>query len=344
MSRTLHVNEQMPQGHMQQTSLGNVQTFYNDLENQLDNLLLGEHEAKDAMALAIATGGNIALFGEPAGGKTTLGQDARRAIGGLDNLVVIPERSDLKISQLLGGESTQIKTTNGQNREVNTFLTEAILTSDAQAIWSDEFNHLPTHVTNSLSEALEARRFKNTEGASVALNGLEYVAIAMNPGRARHGQFAVKPSVATRFPIGVMMGQFKDQAEKDQRILQIAKHGWTPRPENMQPIVDIEGLHAVRNFINGGNIAFPDSLDKEFTSKVSAADEVLRESGFGESVNRIAKQTVSNARALAAFSGEKSLTPETIDRALRFVVAARVGMLSVNAVEEMPQIIDRISS
>ncbi|MGI9028278.1 MAG: hypothetical protein ACR2FM_05580 [Candidatus Saccharimonadales bacterium] len=337
--------------HNRVASAADVQGFY-DLsagrdDAQFKHLLIGEKEAMLAMAVTMATGRNLALVGEPAIGKTTIGQDAGRIIDGLDKLTIIPERADLKVSQLLGGEVQQVRVidagTPKERREVNRYETKPILTPDTQMIWSDEFNHLQPTLTNSLSEALEARRFKNPEG-SIALNGLEYVVVAQNPGKINNGQFKVKPSVATRFGVGVIMGIDQDPQKRRDRIGKIGYDDWKPQPQKMQAVTDLEELHAIRNFINGNNIVRPESLRNTFIDRVDATEKVLREYGLGESTNRIALQVGANAKAIAAFWGEPSLTPESIDQAVRFVVGARIGMLSVNAVQDYPEAVNKILS
>jgi MoxR-like ATPase len=303
---------------------------------QLDKLLLGEETAKEATLTGIASGGNVGLVGEPGGGKTTLAGNAYRLIDGLDesHLAVIPPLSDLTARALVGGHMEVKKKVDGvETVEVTTI--EPIIHPDTRFIWADEISRVAPHATNAMLGAHESGVVVTTAGV-VRLNSLIGGFSTMNPAEGRQGTFPISKATASRHAIGAVLGD-GNAAAKEDTVVNILG-GWTPSPDEVEPVVTLSDLTAIRNRVEHA-IAFPEDVKRATAAYVVAAAQSLEQAGYQEAPHRIAKQVSLNARALAAIRGQESVSEAEARQAVEFVVTARVGMLATrsanDAVEEI---------
>lgn len=324
------------------TQMGSVELaheFYSSAMPELDKLILGEREAKLGMLVVMATGGNGVFVGEPGGGKTTLAEHSYRLIAGINdaNVAKIPAQADLKPQQLVGGTSAVTRTTDGVKEEIASEI-NPLITPETQVIFADEINRGAPHAVNSLLGAFETRRFANTAG-EVVLDNMEYAVATMNPGGVNEGVFKVNPANASRHSIGVVLGH--NEQDKDNTIMQILGN-WRPKPEDIEPVLELEELVAIRNLMaNGVNMS--EGLKSQTMEWIKGSTQHLRkEHNILQSDYRYAKQVADTAKAIATLYGEKSVDEENVKQAIKFVLGARIGMLTTQAEVKLPQAVEAV--
>jgi MoxR-like ATPase len=310
---------------------------------QLNKLLLAEEEAKLGVLYAMAAGENIVMLGDPGGGKTTLAENSHRLIDGVsrEQVASIPVDAELSPKEVIGGE---VRTTKkiGDEEVEEKFTMDSLIRPDTRIIFADEINRTAPFAVNATLGAVENGSFDTTQGR-VTLNGLISAFSTMNPAEDRQSVFPVSGATASRYSVGVVLGE--DEPGKETEVIDDIFHGWDPKPEEVESIVDLEGLRAIRNRIRSReSIAFPENLIQDVaTPAVLKAVECLRGEGVRETSRRMSRQTRDTSKAIAALYGQEAVTEENIRTAVRFFVTARVGMLVTrSAVETSKQVTSEI--
>lgn len=305
--------------------------FYRNGMNQLDNLLIGESEAKMGTLVTMAAGVNNVLVGHPGGGKTTLGEDAYRLIEGInaDNVAILPVQADLQPQQIVGGEArTKKVSTFGEDEplvEENVISIKSLFNEDTKVIFANEINRVNPMAINAMLEVLESGKVDHTGGRSML--DLEYATSTMNPAEKRQGVFTMAAAIASRHAIGVELGADDRNGERDNMIHEVLG-GWEPRPNAVEPIIDLKDLQALRARISGtGEIAFPEPLKAEAVTAIKNTHEELKGLGIVEADARLAKQVAKVARGIAALRGQAAIEKDDLKQAVNFVVGARIGIL-----------------
>lgn len=292
---------------------------------QLGNLLLDENDAKLAMLTGMVLGENILLYGPPGGGKTTLGRDAYRLIKGvgLDDVATIPIESDLSPERLIGGKAVITTETeyNGEKVvETKSSDIAPIIDGNKKVIFANEINRINPYAINAGLEALEARVIDTSAGL-VRLDGLEYVVSTMNPSDTRQGTFGMSAATASRHTIGADLGN----NISDESLAKVNDDGWEPTPREIKPVIDLNELHTIREGVRDMHVA--DDVKPFSIGMVKGTVKGLAEVNIVEAKMRISKQLGKVAKTLALLGGLETVSQENVEKAAKFVVAARVGIL-----------------
>lgn len=319
--------------------------FYIKGNEQLGNLLIGEEFAKLGMLAACVAGVNVVFVGDPGGGKTTLGIDAPRMIRGIetDEIADIPSLADLTPKQTVGGKASMqsVTETAGSIPIVETRNTDipGIIKPTTKWIFANEFNRTAPHSVNSMLEAIENRTITNTAGTH-RLDDLQVAVATMNPGEVSQNTFRMTHALASRFPIGAILGADSGQVEDDLLIGDVLD-GWVPRPDNMNHVISLDNLKNLR--IEASRLQIPEGLKKDkAVPAVKAIVEVLKTgNSIREASPRIARQVGTLSRAIALLRAEKTVTEAELSDSIRFIVTARLGILASEAAEIVPDYVNQ---
>ncbi|HET9173835.1 MAG TPA: AAA family ATPase [Candidatus Saccharimonadales bacterium] len=224
--------------------------------------IVGEVTASDAVLVAMVTGSNAALIGEPGGGKTVLSSDSYRIIGGIDprNVAAVPHTADLTAERLIGSTAATVKTVNAngvERREETKSVLSPLLHPDTQVIWLDEINRVSPFAVNGVLGALGNGRV-TTDAGVLVLNGLRWSISTMNPHNKSQSTFRLDPAVVSRHALGVIMGNEEVPGSDDDEDLiidSIIMDNWEPTPEKIKPVMSLRELDAVREQVKGTRIA-----------------------------------------------------------------------------------------
>jgi MoxR-like ATPase len=302
--------------------------FYHKGMEQLGNRVLGEEAAKVGVLVAYVTGLNLALVGEPGGGKTTLASDAHRLIEGIadENVARVPHHSDLTPQQLIGGSVTTTKETREGDKVRSETLSakiEPIIHQDTQVIWLDELNRVNPFAVNGVLGALESGKI-TTDAGEVPLKGLELAISTMNPTETRQATFPVAAATASRHAIGVVMGNKADPRRVD--LIDALMDGvW--QPSGIHSVTTVEGLHALRD--KAARVPLPTSLKGRARELVTGTVDALGDHHLHEAVPRITKHIASIARGLALLHSSDVINEAGLNEATRYVLTARLGIMGV---------------
>lgn len=302
--------------------------FYNNGLAQLDHLLIGEHEAKVGMLIAMASGLNVVFVGEPGGGKTTLAANAHRIIEGIhdDDLAIVPPQSDLMPQQLIGGTTEFSKTTESMgvsSTETTQTKVDAIVKPTTKVIFANEINRINPYAVNGILEALESGLLVTTAGTS-RLNDLEYGVSTMNPSETRQGTFPMAAATASRHAIGAVLGG--ERTERRHLISTVLDGRGNPEPDKVEAVIDLSSLHALRERAREGTVV-PGNLLGDATEIVERVVDGLKKHNIGEADGRIAKQIGTIARTHAVLQGQEAVDKADVQHAARYVLMARLGIL-----------------
>lgn len=328
-------------------SVQEANAFKLDGMEQLDKLLLGEEEAKLGVLAAMVMGENILLVGPVGGGKTTLLTDSYRLIGGLNSQDVarLPIESDLRPERLIGGnvESTKETFANGDTfTETSRVGINALIKDSTKIIVANEINRINPFALNAALEALESGVMDTTAG-TISLKGLEYVISTMNPNERRNGTFPMMTAVASRHSLGSILGVEKDMTKRREYAEKI-QDGWVPQPAEMNSVIELHDLHELRAEVP--RVPIPDDLKPKALDLTIRTVDTLKQvpkPPIVEADGRITKQIAKTAKTLAHLGAQKSVAEKDLLQAVRYVVTARLGALSVNASEEVENVFNAIT-
>lgn len=319
----------------------------------LDQIVLHEQNAKLGMLVATLAKVNIVLVGDPGGGKTTLGTDAYRLVEGIQpsDVAEIPSMADVTPKQLIGGraESTQtVIDENGGKTETTTSVDiPAIISPTTKWIFANEINRTSPVAQNALLDAIEEGTITTTAGKQ-KLEGLQAAVATMNPGEAQQGVFKMTRAFASRFSLGVVMGDPNSMTElQTDSMIEMLANGWDPKPEGVKPIVTLEDLPAIRREIASMPIA-QSTMNQHVIPTIKRLRAHLKEDEIREGIPRMTKQLAKISKTLAFLRGEKhgnyaGVTPDDISDAAGYMVMARWGILRPDVVENGPKAVRKVT-
>jgi len=330
--------------------------FRTDGMAELDRLAIGEDAAKLGVLLAVLADVNIVLVGNPGGGKTTIGKQAHQLVAGInpENVADIPALADVTPKQIVGGISETVKRiqdpeTDKEIVQAINVETKGIINPSTQWIFANEINRAAPHAVTAFLEAIENRTVTNTAGTSV-LEDLHVAVATMNPGEVNSKTFRLDHAIASRFPVGVILGSEVPldengdpylTDEQDTRVEDIF-NGWIPAKE-INTVTSLEDLENMRREAN--KVVIPDSLLREVGKPAVAytLHEWAR-ADIPEADGRMAFQLGKTVRYLAMMHGEKEVTPFEFAEGIDYQVTARFGILKPDASTEAPAAVERIQS
>ena len=298
------------------------QKFNQEAIGQLDNRIIGEANAKQAMRLAIVTGQNVVLAGVPAIGKTELASEAYKLVEGIEeeNVARVPHSADLTGKRLIGGSvktETETYEEGVVKNHTQTTKIDAIIHKDSQVIWIDELSRVNPWALNDALDAFENRRITNDSGV-VALDGLLYAVSTMNPSENKQATFKIADAMASRHAIGAIMGD-KDNADEQEAILNGLFNGFEPK--EIQSVITLKELDILR----GTKLALPENLRKLAKELVTNSVKVLADHEIEEGTPRFFNQVKKNANGLALMNGSQTITEAELLEATKFTIGGRIA-------------------
>ncbi|HXR49852.1 MAG TPA: AAA family ATPase [Verrucomicrobiae bacterium] len=307
----------------QMASTNEALGYYEDGMSELGRALHGEEHAKQAILIGAVILRPFILSGIPAGGKSTLMQNAWRLYGGVDyeDVARIPGQHDLTATQLVGGE---IATYNGR-REKSLVVVEGLVKPSTRAIVVEEMNRTNPEAVNSLLPVLEDRRLETTAG-HVAIPNLVYVGVAMNPSESRQSTFPVSDAMASRLTLGAVLGVKGQRDERLANVRAIREHKKKPEngAENIRPIYDAAHLPGLRNYVMATRLS--ETMSAKIDEVTINTSDALESHGIHETDNRLPLHIEMNAMALGSFRTEEHIVrDEDIVDAVYLVLAGRFG-------------------
>ncbi len=317
--------------------------FTNEAMHQLNGVIAGREDAKIAAITGMVAGVNTVFSGGTGRGKTELMQALPRLVHDIypENVANVPIMNDLTGMQLIGGSASIEKTTVSPD---GTSTTERTLTQvpgivkpDTQVINIDEFNRMPPQAMNSLVDALEHRRVTTLDGAR-ELPSLEYVLAGMNARESYESTRPVAHALISRFAIGAIFnrGTIEQRTDRLAAIQAI-------RPGKVEPITDVNALHAMRNAAD--HKAIPASLDDKIARMtIDASDRLWEIAKLDDGEERMFSQVRRIARVLTVLANEQSVNEVAVNNAMAMVVSARIGMADADAVNTGPATVKQILS
>ncbi len=310
----------------QMASTNQVLGYYEDGMRELGKLLYGEEHAKQAILIGPVIMRAALLSGIPAGGKSTLMQNAWRLYDGLDddNVARIPGQHDLQATQLVGGQIGTKKIVAGRSEE-SKVVVEGMVKEKTQGLVIEEMNRTNPEAVNSLLPVLEDRRLETTAG-HIEVPGLIYTVAAMNPSESKQSTFPISDAMASRFTLGAVLGVKGNREERIYKAGKIREHKKNPntKPENIQPVYKVSALSGLQNYVQETRIG--ETMTGKIDEITVDANDVLESHGIHETDNRLSLHLEANAKALGSFRNEEHIIrEEDVVDAIYLALAGRFG-------------------
>lgn len=344
-------------------SAENAKRFRIDAIEQLDHLILGERQAKLGLVLATLGQFNMVSVGVPGGGKTTFGELAYQLVDGIlpENVASIPALADITPKQVVGGRSVSSKTVkvpelvrhDGTTVEAHEYTettvvdTPGIIKPSTQWMFMNEMNRTAPHAVNAFLDVIERRTITNTSGV-YKVPDLQIAVANMNPAEDTSKTFRLDHAIASRFPVGVILGAPVDidennkpqlTSEQDMQVEELFD-SWNPS-DSIDPVITLEELNALRK--EASTIEVTDKFVRDIGKPaVAHIMHELANLDQPEAVGRMTRQLGKMVRILAMMGGGKEVLPEHMAEAVDFQMTARIGLLKKDAVKKTPDVVNRI--
>lgn len=337
---------------------GDVMQFYNDASEQLNGVIYGEQNAKDAAIGSMVSRKTLMLSGLPGGGKSALAGAMPWLVEGMsdDKIAFVPGQHDLTANQLVGGEVSTTKRISGADGSSSEQRTSTII--DGVFKPTTEFAHLEeTSGANplalrSLLSAVEEHRVENISGR-LELPELISIVFSMNPGESSESTFKISDAMAARVVFGAVMGL---KGTREQRIdhangvrelndRRIAQFGPDSRPRDViRPVATKAGLLALRDYVL--NIPVDGKTRGKITEiGINLADKLEDLRVVRETDGRLSSQVQTNARTFGALrNNDRIIRDVDLRDAARSVLVGRLGALQRTDHLQIEEIVDEIAN
>lgn len=321
-----------------------AQMFKAQAMEQLDRVVFGEEEAKMAALTAMATNGNLLLTGPPGGSKTNMSELSVGLFRDIDaeDLAVVPAESDLTPTRLQGGMSETRKSVlygEEEREEVIKAEIRGIIRPSVKIIALDEINRMNPFALNAILPALASRKLVTTAGVT-PLDDVIYTSSTMNPSEARQGTFPISSANASRFSVGSVMGESEGKTDEERgTVIRKLGQGNEPTFDDIEPVVDIPIIRRIQEGVKRVVLPEDSPVESRLVDVVIRATDALRDHKYDEADGRFTRQVAKNARAIALLDGKEAVDTASIDRAVSYVIAARLGAVSARAYREIPAVV-----
>jgi len=311
---------------------------------ELDNLIIREDAAKKMVLVSLLTGENSLLVGPPGGGKSSLSGDLYRLISDIkpEDVVQIPADAELSSMQLIGGRmlSRKMVTVGGDVRQEDTVVdVEGIVKPSTKIIWSDEINRINPYALNSLLGVFEPPHTLVTTAGSLLLPDFVINVSTMNPSENSQATFPITHAQASRHAMGTILGVSSEE-ERTEITDKIIRQGWEPTPEKVQPIITLQGLKDLREFVV--KVVLSDELATRLIELNKTTIETLASENIHEGDGRMAKQMTKTSKGFALISGRTDVDEKAMNQAVRSTVISRLGALKRYSGHEINSIADSV--
>ncbi|MBC7708093.1 AAA family ATPase [Polaromonas sp.] len=307
-----------------------AQSFYNNGIEQLSKVHHGDEAAMTALLVGLVMEQNVVLFGESAGGKTTLAAASARLVHeiGPENTASIPAQHDLPAIQLVGGgttlERTIVKDGNATTERVTTAV-DPIIKPETMHIFADELPRISPLAMQGLLPTLETKVL-NTSAGAVELPDLCSVVATMNPVRRGQHNSPISFAMASRFEIGARVGGYNLSREERAVRLNAIMFGTLVKADQVTPVVNADRLRAMKQTATSTPVV--KEMQSRLISLALNVGDVIHDQQIMEDEPRIGLQITSIAKALALMTNKKSVVgDEEANKAAMYVASARLGML-----------------
>lgn len=322
-----------------------AQAFKEGAMAQLGQVVYGEEDAKMAVLTAMATSGNLLLTGPPGGSKTNMAELSVGLFSDIsgEDLAVVPAESDLTPTRLQGGLSETVKSVlygDEERKEVISAAIAGIIKPEARVIAIDEINRINPFAINAILPALASRKLVTTAGVT-PLDNLIYTSSTMNPSEARQGTFPISSANASRFSVASVMGVAEGMptGERESTIKRLAQNH-EPTFEDIQPVTDIPTIRKIQAGVKQVVMPQDSPVERRLVSVITRATDGLRDHRIDEADGRFTRQVAANARALALLDGKAEVDVVSVEKAVRYVISARLGALSTRAYTDIPEVVN----
>ncbi len=300
-----------------------AQNFYVKGNEAFDNILYDERAAKEAMLMAYLARGAVALTGGPGGGKSTLGREGHRIFTDYfeGDLANIPPDSSLSAIQVVGGTmetNKVIEDSSGSRTEKTLTVVKGLILPQAKEVFIDEATRVNPLALNSVLAVAQEKVLKTTAG-EVPLDDLQMIVTTLNPSETRQATFKIPTALAGRHNTGAVMGHDLTAANGRKIV-----NGILPNPENIVPFTSSKDLRKLNKAVRA--YLLPET-EADLAYRVGIATiNYLEETHQIREENRVLGQIGLNAKIHGLFR-QRTATPEDVYGGLKFVLAARIGML-----------------
>jgi MoxR-like ATPase len=321
-----------------------TQDFGTNGSAELGNLIIGEEPAKRALLVSALLRQNVLLSGHPGGGKSELSGNFYRLVKDVSpaEVAMVPSDAELSSSRLVGGQMSSTKkiTRNGYTDvETSTVDIDALIDEKTVFILADEITRVNPYALNQLLRAFENGELSTTAGI-VKLIKFVMAISTKNPSENSQGTFALSAAQASRHSRGAILG-FNTDEKRREIVDDIVYLNWKPTPERMKPVVNLEELILLGDWVMNG-ITISRSHADRLVDLIILSNDTLCEHGIEEADGRMASQITAGAKGYSGIDGEAAVTEKSINESVISTVVARLAALKRKNSKEIYEIADSI--
>ncbi|HPJ09449.1 MAG TPA: MoxR family ATPase [Flavobacterium sp.] len=302
----------------------------NDIRQQIETVIVGQHKMVDQMLVAILANGHVLLEGVPGVAKTITAKLLARTLDiGFSRIQFTP---DLMPSDILGTSVFDLKKSEFEFRKGPIF---------SNLILIDEINRAPAKTQAALFEVMEERQI--TIDGSAYIMDTPFLVIATQNPIEQEGTYRLPEAQLDRFlfKISIDFPKLAEEITIIQREHSLQDHG---KLENIQSVLSSSEIRKYQSLVK--QVVIEPQL-VEYIAKIVVN---TRENGFlylGASP-RASIAILNAAKGFAALHGRDFVTPEDIKEAAipvlqhRVIVAPEREMEGISSSEIIRQILEMV--
>lgn len=291
--------------------------YAHKLTDNIRRVIKGKDEEITVFVAAMLAGGNILLEDVPGTGKTMLAKAAAKSLS--CDFKRIQMTPDLLPSDITGIHFFNMKEQTFELRKGPVFT---------NILLADEINRATPRTQSALLECMEERQV-TIDGEQLKLNAPFIVIATQNPIE-NAGTFPLPEAQLDRFLIKLSLGYAPGEQERE--ILQSI--GYIHPIDTLESVVDGKMLSEMQRQIS--QVKFGDAV-LDYILKIGEATRSRQGIVLGISTRGLLALK-SMSQALAAVEGSEFVTPDHVQKAVKYVLPHRLicrGVSSAEAVENI---------